>query len=258
VRKRQPNDLVVRFTDDLDLSLSDWRDLTADVPAVLARRATMDAFARAAVAFERFRSDWHVAAVTRDASAFRLGRQARVVDVLSKGEAKELLGYVQVFLPTHLTLEQVSGLLDPAGGNVSIPSIKRWQEMARRDLASPYRDKVEGIPFKLKAVASAVIAIRNGVSHQSPRSLSDMNGALGCLTHPSHDGLRRPTNQVTLFGIPAYLHGRIAGGETRVERYHAVLGDLAKLMRVPSVPTPSGRPLVRVSGAAGGCGPPRR
>lgn len=231
MRKRDPNAVVDQFQDELARSLSDWRTLIAGVGAMPARRATMDAFNRAAVAFERFRSDWHIAAIAREASRFAITRREALVRTLNGGGQGNLIPYVHVAMPAHPTLDQVADLLDATGGNVAIPNIDRWKELASRDLANPWCAKVHGISWPNAKAAAVVIAIRNAAAHQSRRSLTGMSDALGDLTHPGHAGLRRPVNSVTLSGIPGYLHGS-AGTQRRVERYHEFLRVLSEGLRV--------------------------
>lgn len=123
VRKRDPNAVVDQFQSELARSLTDWATLIAGVSAMPARRATMDAFNRAAVAFERFRSDWHIAAITRSASRFAVTRREGLERTLSDSGQGNLLPYVHLAVPAHPTLEQVADLLDATGGNVAIPNI---------------------------------------------------------------------------------------------------------------------------------------
>lgn len=191
----------------------------------------MDAFNRAAVAFERFRSDWHIAAITRDASRFAVTQQERLERTLNEGGQRTLVPYVHLAVPKHPTLEQAADLLDATGGNVAIANIERWKDLASRDLADPWRAKVQDISWQHAKAAAAVIAIRNAAAHQSPRSLNAMSDAVGDLTHPVHAGLQRVVNSVTLTGIPGYLHGS-AGTHRRVERYHDLLHDLSDGLRV--------------------------
>lgn len=230
VRKRDPNAVVDQFLDELARSLTDWRTLIAGVGAMPARRATMDAFNRAAVAFERFRSDWHIAAIARDASRFAVTRRECLERTLKGGGQGNLLPYAHLVVPAHPTLDQVADLLDATGGNVAIPNIERWKGLASRDLADPWCAKVHGISWPNAKAAAAVITIRNAAAHQSPRSLAAMSAALGDLTHPAHAGLQRPVNSVTLSGIPGYLHG-LAGIQRRVERYHELLRVLSEGLR---------------------------
>jgi hypothetical protein len=238
MRKRDPNDLVDRFQTELATSVNQWQSLV-DVAgdARLARRATMDAFNRAAIAFELFRSDFHIAAITRDASAFEQAQQRRLEDVLRKDTPPRLalITYSRVTLPKHPTLAQVTELLDATGGNLSISPYARWKKIAERDLADPWKSKVTNLPWDLRGVADAVISIRNAVAHQSPRSLTGMSEALKKLTAPSHTGLQRPKSGVTLSGIPSYLHGSTSSSPSasrRVERYHALLREVGEALRI--------------------------
>lgn len=233
MRKRDPNAIIDQFQAELASTLADWRVLTGSTLGKVARRATMDASARAAVAFERFRSDWHIAAITRDASVFSPTQLNRAKEALKETKRDSLAPFIQVTIPTHPTLDQVGALLDATGSNVSLPNIGAWKKKAKVQLADPWVGKVTGISWRHEVAADAVIAIRNAASHQSDRSLSDMNAALAKLTDPAaHRGLLRPANRVTLTGIPAYLHGSIPGRPPRVETYVDLLERLSGTLRV--------------------------
>ncbi|WP_139804864.1 hypothetical protein [Rhodococcus sp. 1168] len=70
VNTRDPNKVIDTFQAEIARSLQDWRDLQVKVNerGPLAQRVSMDAFTRVAVAFEGFRSDWHLAAITKRVS----------------------------------------------------------------------------------------------------------------------------------------------------------------------------------------------
>lgn len=184
MRKRSPDVVIDQFQDELRVALSDWGILMAGHTGAVAGRASMDAFTRIAVAFERFRSDWHIAAITRDSSAFAASQQRRAEVALDEGKRECLKPYMTISIPKHPTLEQVEGLLDPAGGNLSISAMGAWEKLAKKHLADPWRARVTTIGQPVAAVADAVIAVRNAAAHQSARSLDTMNRRLDALTHP--------------------------------------------------------------------------
>jgi hypothetical protein len=228
MRKRDPNDVIDQFRAEIAAARSDRISLIAGATLPLARRATMDAFTRAAVAFERFRSDWHLAAVTRDANTFKQWQLNRVKAALTETKRVMLIPYVRVDLPPHPTLAQVEELLDASGGNISLSSIDDWKKRAKAHLAPAWAAKVSSISWADARIADAVIKTRNAASHQSKRAVGEMNDALTNLTDPvAHKGLARPTHRVSVTGIPAYLHGSQARQPPRVETYLDALDRLA-------------------------------
>jgi hypothetical protein len=237
VRKRDPNTVIDRFQTDIDSSLNDWRATRATVGegGTLAQRASMDAFTRMAVGYERFRSDWHIAAITRDASTFRGTQRHRVTEALRETGRDALIQYIPttLTLPIHPTLEEVGNVLDAAGANLSIPGVNAWQNLATRHLADPWRAKVLGLTWADGRLTEAVVALRNAAAHQSARSHEALSEALEHLTHPSQTGLRRPDRGVTLTGIPTYLNGSSSGNRRRVEHLHELIRGLTQRLRTP-------------------------
>jgi hypothetical protein len=71
MRKRNPNDVIIAFQSDVQASLEEWSAVITSVreqPVTLRRGVSRNAFFRLAVRWELFRSDWHIAAATRDPS----------------------------------------------------------------------------------------------------------------------------------------------------------------------------------------------
>jgi hypothetical protein len=238
VRKRDPNAVIDQFQGELAASLSDWQATRARVGegGPLAQRVSMDAFTRAAVAFERFRSEWHIAAIARNAAQFRAEQHNRVVLALKDAGWNELVPYLAAVMAieVHPTLEDVAALLDAQGGNVSIRSIKHWRVLADRHLCDPWKARVYGLSWAQCKATTAVIALRNAAAHQSPQSAQKMTAALNALTHPvEHAGLRRPQRGVSVQKVPTYLNSVATGSTRRVERYHVLLGGIGTSLRVP-------------------------
>jgi hypothetical protein len=235
VRKRNPNAAIDEFQTEIDASLTDWRDTRRLVGEAgrLAQRASMDALMRLAVAYERFRSDWHVAAITRDASNFNRSQQNRAEEALKGDSRRQLVAYLALGLPIHPTLADVGAILDPNGGNVPIPGINAWKKLADRHLCDPWSARVNALTASDGKVTEAVIAMRNAAAHRSPQAHAAMTAALDGLGLPAlRDLRRRPEHCVSLTGIPTYLNGDTSDGTRRVERFHELLRDLAERLRV--------------------------
>jgi hypothetical protein len=236
VRKRDPNAVIDQFAHEVNASLADWRATRQAVGdgGPLAQRASMDAFTRLAVAYERFRSEWHVAAITRDATEFKASQRRRVEAALKETRRDGLVAYLPVALalPLHPTLDEVAKLLDPSGGNVSITGVSAWQDLAKKHLRDPWRGRIDSLTWADGRVTESVIALRNAAAHQSTQTHERLTAALDGLTHASHRGLKRPDRGVSPAGIPAYLNGVARDAKRRVELYHELVRDLAERLRV--------------------------
>jgi hypothetical protein len=229
VRKKNPNDVVAAFQAEVGAVVSDWSAMRTAIGAstgALAKRATVDAFTRVAVAFETFRSDWHIAAINRDSSTLQSKLTSYVHDQLKSSRYPSLASRVRVSLPAHPPLDLIQEILDPQGGNLSIGGFNHWKKRAGTELADPWRSKITGMHTDDRAVLNAVIAVRNALAHESVRSSSSMNSALSSFGAPDSD-LRRGTRNVRPSGIAAYLNAVTAQTDTRFQRYSTRLHSLS-------------------------------
>lgn len=233
-RKRDPNAVVDDFQRLLDESVRTfvvvYKRVNLDGP--LSKQLSIDAFMRAAVGWEEFRSDWHIAAINCDASilsgAIRTAAQAALGGTRLYSRARR---YVAVSLPKHPTLEQVRELVDPSDRNVNFA--EGWVQRASRELASAYRARVVGLTSDDHALIGAVVAIRNCIAYRSPSAITAMNKALARAPTP----LRRGNRRIRTSGLGSHLWATPRGAnnnDSRVEIYHSRLRDIAERLRIPS------------------------
>lgn len=230
MRKRNPNDVIDDFQDLLATSLANWRLMCAQVSGNdLRKNASVDTFLNAAIGWESFLSDWHIAAINRDSTNFVASLTARVEQSVT-GSWPGLKGRLSVSIPKHPSLDLIREIVDPEGGNLSFGKKGRWTERAKSDLADPYKTNVLAVPATDQQLILAVVTIRDCISHRSQKSSDAMNDALAQLKRADAE-LRRGTVRVTPSGIGAYLHA-VAAGTRRVERYHHRLDHIAESLRV--------------------------
>lgn len=229
-RTSDPNDEVDRFVATVGASLDVWeRTQRALQSSDLALRkvASLDAFLRLAVGWEVFRSQWHMAAINRDSSAYRLDVERRFRASIRSGRFGELDPFLHVVLPAQLSVATVRRLLDPLGRNISFGD--NWTDRARAELAAIYAATVLSLSSADLRLVTACEKIRNAIVHRSPSSVDEMNTALVVLD-PVVDADLARTNRVTGTGIGAYLHARPTS-ERRVEVWHRRLRDVAGMLR---------------------------
>ena len=230
-RTRNPNDVLDGFTataaDSVDLWLRTQTSLAA-AHSDLKKAASLDAFVRVAVAWEVFRSDWHIAAINRDSSTYRASLAARFRQSLAGGKFAQLEPYVQLSWPAHLSVATVRKLLDPLERNISFG--ENWVDRARSDLAGALAAKVTALPPADLLLVSAAEKLRNAIAHRSTSSVDELNSALVVL-HPPVDAQLVRTTRVTARGIAAYLHAQQAN-ERRVETWHRRLAEVAEKLRL--------------------------
>lgn len=224
MRKKQPNDVLAAFKADLDASLDLWRDLRelTGEQGDLAKRVSLGAFTRAAASTEASLSDWFIAAVNRDATAFKTDLASRVEQsVAAKWPALDQK--VAIDLPKHPDLDLVAKLLDPKSRNVTFADFDDFDDRATRQLSDPYRSAVLAVPGHLREALLAVHKIRNVIAHGSPHASNEMNDTL---EHLNDQRLRRGTRRVQPGGLGNHLNADV-GGQRRVELYHTLMRDLA-------------------------------
>jgi hypothetical protein len=230
VRKKDPNDVVDDFQSLLADSLDLWSDTCDEVTRnELRSNASVSAFRNAAIGLETFRSDWHIAAINRDSTAFVADLSVRIEQSI-ESRWPGIGSRVTLSLPKHPSLNLLHDLIDPEGGNLAFGDRDKWRARAGRELTDPYRLAVASLTDRDHQLLAAVVAIRDCISHRSRKSSDSMNAALADLAHADR-ALRRDVARVRPSGIGAYLFAN-ASGTRRVERYHARLTEIAEAMRV--------------------------
>jgi hypothetical protein len=233
MKKRDPNKVIDEFQATLGESAITWGEIGHRIgwEADLAKALSVDAFLRAAVAWETFRSDWHVAAINNDSSAFRkelLRRYQASMDDKWHGMSK----WVSVDLPKHPSLDVVSSLIDARGFNVTFESSEKWVSRCATELVSPWREKAMSLGLPDHRLVDSITALRDCIAHRSRGSIERLDLALKKLSLVPDKPLRRGTNRVQPSGIGAYLFA-IAGpaGARRVQVFHARLDGIAESLR---------------------------
>jgi len=186
---------------------------------------------RLAVAFEVFRSDWHVAAINRDSARFAAFEERRIrASINEKFPATGM--HVRIEVPTHLTLRQVRAMIDADGRNVTFSSPERWIDRVTTHLNGAYRAAVLDLAPADLLVVNAVVKIRDCVAHQSPSSSNEMNAALEALADSE---FARGQKRLRPSGVAAFLHARPGPLlPRRIVGFHTRLQAISERMRTMS------------------------
>jgi hypothetical protein len=234
MRKQNPNDVVLVLHVEIDDAMEAWGGLreVLGTSGPRAKRVTVDAFTRIAVAFETFRSDWHIAAINRDSTAFRAMLGDRATASVRAGRFPALADHVRVELPSHPPLALIRDILDPQGGNLPLNTHEQWAKRAGTELCDPWKQKICAMRDDDRALLNAVVAIRNLVAHQSPRASAAMNQALVEFSPGDAAYLRRGDRTIHPSGIGNYLNAEPARGLARAQYYAQRLRNLVSALRV--------------------------
>jgi hypothetical protein len=229
VRKKDPNDVVDDFGELAKDSLLTWQQMCNQLgDAGLKKNASVDAFLNVVIGWESFLSDWHIAAINRDSSAFTAEAEQWIKRRIAERPA--LAPLLSLAIPKHPDLALVRDLLDPTGRNIALWPKAKWIERATKELVDPYRAKVTAVSDRDHKLIDAAVQVRNCVAHRSRAATVAMNDALVKLS--GGDGaLRRGARSVGPAGIGHYLFAS-ASGERRVQTYHLRLGEIAETLRV--------------------------
>lgn len=197
-------------------------EISLDEHRELVEVAACDALLRLGRDWEGARSNWAVAAVTKDSSALRelvLKEQAKVA---TTKKFRALGGTVELVLPLHPNATQVRTALDPDGMNVKLGGTLREHGGV---LADPYAARLTALTTADERVSAAVIALRNMIMHTSQNSADALHTALGVLSHKELQRRRRLSAE----SLGSYLRRECsATGRPRVLRYHDLLIDIAE------------------------------
>lgn len=233
MRKKNPNAMIDDFQAFVDVNLTEWLELQSLVAdrRLLLHRLTLDAFLQAAIVWETFKSDWHIACINRDASVYAADAQRRLVSAAANIRISSK--FVTLALPKHPSLEVLGQLLDPEGGNLGLGTYSKWRGRADAHLIPKYRLALGSWGLGEVALNDAVTATRDCIVHRSPKAVRALNDALTVGALPA--SLRRSGNSVRASGLGAYLAARAPGTPSlrRMEVYVTGLHSLAEKLRTP-------------------------
>ena len=204
----------------------------------LAQRSLQRRLLPARCSLGLFRSDWHIAAATRDPSRLRTTIATEVDRALAgRPELTECRPFVHVQLPAHPTLEQTRRLLDPAGRNISLPASSSgrnvWVQKSETHLAAPWGEQVRDLPLADHKVVELVDCLRNIIAHGSRSSLDAVNAALAAST-AGEESVFGARPMASSAAVSRYLHTPVQGC-ARVEHFHKRLAEISDRMRVSGI-----------------------
>lgn len=163
--------------------------------------------------WEKFRSEWHIRAVAKDATILRQSLQQRVDGQLAQtalGKSLDKAGvHVPLQLAKHPGLEAVRALLDAEDANITFSQKNDSEDRADKELSGPLATKAKSLTLDDWKLITLVRTTRNAIAHGSVKSLVDMNKAIQAIKHTRDPGLRalgRQTNSVSGPGIGVYLY----------------------------------------------------
>lgn len=237
MRKSKPNRAIDLFQGKALASLDGWRDMHSQVTTQKMRQeASLAAFNRVAIAFERFRSDWHIAAINWDATTFNLTQVNRVNGALKQANKSVLADYVNVTVGNkHPRLSLIEDVLQP-GGTYTVKSLSHWVAESKKHHVQPWLGKIEAMSKTESELqlCNAVVALRNCIAHESLASKRAVDREVLRMRDPQNVDLLRNSNGLNVSGVARYLNAE-QNKVARVDLYHHRLIAFAEALRVLSV-----------------------
>lgn len=194
--------------------------------------------------WERFLSDWHVAAVACDSTTFANSLTDHLAKAVAKYANERGTPQLSVFSPTvhvpaHPTLADIASALDGQGRNLYLSTKKARKNFADAYLAAPYSDKHANLADKdTLRLLDVLLSVRNAIAHRSRSSLDILNANLSEAsksTDPDVANLGRVKNRVSPSGVGSYLDAAVVsptlGGASRALLLSLTVSDLSERFR---------------------------
>jgi hypothetical protein len=126
--------------------------------------------------WEAFLTDLITARCNRDSSVIGASAKAQIRKALVKEKANHLESFMEI--PKNLTVEQVRGLLDPSGKNLSFESAQHLVDRVKGVLAPQDAQRFAALKPSDRSSIDAWRAVRNYAAHRSSMALKHMNNVL--------------------------------------------------------------------------------
>ena len=145
-------------------------------PAEAKKLGAEMALLAASAHWESFLTELITARCNRDSSVIGSNARTRIKKALAREQVDHLESFIEV--PKNLTVEEVRGLLDPAGKNVSFESANHLVDRVKEVLAQKDAQRFAALAPSDRASIDAWRAVRNHAAHRSGMSLQRMNTVL--------------------------------------------------------------------------------
>lgn len=228
MNKKNINKLSIDFHEEIDSLLTFYSET---VPAIGKRLASGGSpgydshnsvlaevvFHRGFVAVESFLSDWFIACINHNPSAYLKWRETAINNSVEDRFGK---WYVEHFLTyrrlTHLKQSVIEELVNPEGENVTFSYHDQLKQRASDWLSPEWNSKVASVDKNRLLILDGAKKIRNRIAHNSRRSLTEMNDALKSLLKRGNALLLRPEKN-SIKKVGSYLKAKPKNDRTRLQ-----------------------------------------
>jgi hypothetical protein len=191
-------------------------------------------------------SEWTIRALSDDPSVFRAWLHTQAAKDLGlqftawiekrfgvdagDGAKVDALAFPAALIPPQPTIQHSRTLMRAVDDNVPFASAEELVETARTKLSTKYAGRAGRLSLQERAAINAVRAMRNAISHASPKSLRTLNATLRSAALPATLRYVSARN-VQRRGIGRYLCQRIpAAPDCRLVEYLNVLAGVAYVL----------------------------
>ena len=181
MNKQDPNDVVDRFISDVAAALDRTsRLLLAPLTDQDENAVAENLLFSAVVAWETFRSDWHLAAINKDPSSFR-GQLAQKIEAAIKVNLSERVSAIvmaSLNLPNHYNVADVRAILDAEGRNVTFTGGKKEVTAHLDNLSPTWKLAASKMTKDERDTVALATKCRNAIAHRSDMSMQAFNSAM--------------------------------------------------------------------------------
>lgn len=230
--KKNPNLVIDRFLNDISEAQDDSRkleELILSESIEFRRRMNANFFLYSASAWERFLSEWFVAAINTDPSVARNTLQLKLEAKAKDSGIDQSLLATSLISESHINIAAVERFLKVEGFNYTAPELKGFHKDADRWLADPYLSKVKAWDKNGFNPILITRLLRNALAHDSARAYRD---AAKSIPRSPHSDLRENAAQnFNRKSIQTYLYKKV-GEDTRLVVLLSLLKERAESLRV--------------------------
>lgn len=244
VNKPNLNLVIDRFQDEQKRQRSLYNSLRGVATNDVMREQSCNLVMVTARDWERFLSDWHIAAVARDSTTFANTLTDHLTKAVTKYGNERGAPQLSVFSPTvhvpaHPTQADVARALDGQGRNLPLSTNKARRRFANDYLAGPYASKHEKLADEATTLLlDVLLSVRNVIAHRSRSSLDHLNTKLTEASQSADQdvsSLGRDQNRVSPSGVGSYLDAAVVseawGSASRALLLSLKVSDLSEHFR---------------------------
>jgi hypothetical protein len=166
-----------------------------------------------------------LAYLNRDFSTYEQRLIGRVTDSVRDKFGAGVVALVTIRPKGHVRMDELQGIVDPNGFNLTFSSVDRLKDTASQWLTAAHVSRIKSITQHEGRLMDTARSIRDFIAHRSAAARATMNNALSTIQSGTHNrNLGRGPNEVHSVG--SYLKAEFSG-RRRLHLYADGLKNIA-------------------------------